>query len=117
VPRSPKLWEHAPSTGKVRSVISRSGVAVALSGGLAPTGSITFTVFGPEPSPPSSCSAAGKRVGTAAVSGNATYHPSAGFTPSEAGDYWWYARYGGDASDRSAASKCGALTAKTVVHP
>ena len=31
------------------------------------------------------------------------------------GEYWWYASYGGDTSDNSTASLCGAGMAKTVV--
>jgi hypothetical protein len=49
------------------------------------------------------------------VSGDGTYHPSAGFTPASPGRYWWYASYGGDPSDNPAASACGASMAQTVV--
>ena len=43
------------------------------------------------------------------------YHPSGGFTPSRAGDYWWYASYGGDADNSPAAATCGASMAETVI--
>jgi hypothetical protein len=33
------------------------------------------------------------------------------------GHYWWYASYGGDASDNPAASTCGPSMAETVVYP
>jgi hypothetical protein len=56
-------------------------------------------------------------VGTASVAGNATYNPSAAFTPSAAGDYWWYASYGGDANNNPASSSCGAGMAETVISP
>jgi hypothetical protein len=49
------------------------------------------------------------------VSGNGTYSPSAGFIPSSAGGYWWYASYGGDSFNNVANSGCGALMAETVV--
>jgi hypothetical protein len=49
------------------------------------------------------------------VSGNGTYHPSAALVPSKPGDYWWYASYGGDASNSPAASACGASMTETVV--
>ena len=57
----------------------------------------------------------GTTVGTATVSGNATYHPSAGYTPTAAGNYWWYASYGGDSNNNPAASTCGSGMSETVV--
>jgi hypothetical protein len=110
-PASPGLSVSAPGTGTTGTGIVPAG---ALSAGAAPSGTITFTVFGPQSSPPSSCSG-GTTVGTAAVPGNGTYQPSVAFTPSSAGDYWWYASYGGDTSDNPAASTCGAGMPETVV--
>ena len=49
------------------------------------------------------------------MAGNATYHPSAGYTPGAAGDYWWYASYGGDANNTTATSTCGSTMSETVV--
>jgi hypothetical protein len=74
-----------------------------------------FKVFGPQSSAPSSCGSGGATVATASVTGNGTYNPSAGFTPSGAGNYWWYASYGGDSNNNAAASTCGASMAETVV--
>jgi hypothetical protein len=76
---------------------------------------MTVTVFGPQASAPTSCSSGGTVVGTAIVAGAGTYHPSAGFTPSAAGTYFWYASYGGDASNASSSSVCGAAMAETTV--
>jgi len=45
--------------------------------------------------------------------GNGTYHASAGFTPSQAGTYWWVVSAPADANNNAAASACGAT--KTVV--
>src|SRR5436305_1576161 len=71
------------------------------------SGTVTFTVFGPQASAPSTCTSGGTTVGTATVSGNATYHPGAGFTPASAGTYWWYASYGvGRASCRASGCRC-----------
>jgi hypothetical protein len=53
-------------------------------------------------------------VGTATVSGNGTYHPAAGFTPTTAGTYWWYASYGGDSSNGASNSTCGTGMTSTV---
>ena len=105
----------APSTGNLGTPISPSSVPATLAGGAAPTGTITFTVFGPQASPPTSCTSGGTTVGTATVSGNASYYPSSGFDPSATGTYWWYASYGGDTGDSPATSTCGVGMASTVV--
>jgi hypothetical protein len=94
--------------------IAAGSISAALSGGTSPTGTITFKVFGPQASAPSTCTSGGTTVGTAAASGNGTYHPSAGFTPSTAGTYWWYASYGGDTNNAASNSTCGAGMASTV---
>ena len=87
-------------------------------GGTGPdaTGTITFTVFGPQATAPTTCTTGGTTVGTGTtVAGNATYNPSAGYTPGAAGDYWWYASYGGDANNNTATSTCGSTMSETVV--
>jgi hypothetical protein len=50
------------------------------------------------------------------VSGNGTYHPTAGFTPAVGGTYWWYASYSGDASNSASSSACGVAMASTAVQ-
>jgi hypothetical protein len=114
---SPSLSASAPANVAFGSPIAASSVSAALSGGAGPTGTVTFTVFGPQATAPSSCTSGGTTVGTASVSGDGTYHPSAGFSPPSVGNYWWYASYAGDASDNAAASTCGASMAETVVAP
>ena len=109
---SPSLSMTAPSTGTVGTQIAASSLSAVLSGGSSPTGTITFAVYGPQTSPPASCSSGGP---TASVSGNGTYHPGFGFSPSQAGDYWWYATYNADINNNPAQSACGASMAKTVV--
>jgi hypothetical protein len=116
-PVSPMLSVRAPAKQLVGSRISPSSVAATLSAGSAPTGKLTFIVFGPLPSALTSCSAGGTIVGTANVIANGTYHPSAGFSPTHAGDYWWYARYSGDTTDNPTSSACGPSMAKTAVVP
>jgi hypothetical protein len=101
---------------------SVAGVAITPSATLsgattapAPTGSITFAVFGPQASPPSSCTGAGwTTVGTpASVIANGSYSASATYTPTAAGTYWWYESYGGDAHNAPSNSGCS-LTSTTV---
>jgi hypothetical protein len=117
-PTSPRLSAKATSSGTVGKPIAASAVTATLSLGAGPVGTIRFRVFGPQRSAPRSCLAGGRIVGGAVtVSGNRAYHPTAGFTPTAAGTYWWYASYSGDPSDKAAASACGPSMAKTVVAP
>lgn len=111
---TPTLTATAPSTLAFGSTLDAGSISADLSGGASPTGTITFTVFA-RATAPSSCDLGGHTVGTASVSANGTYHPDQGFAPKQAGDYWWYASYSGDASDNPAASTCGAGMAETVV--
>jgi hypothetical protein len=55
-------------------------------------------------------------VGSATVSGNGTYNPSAGYTPTSAGTYWWYASYSGDATNAPSNSACGSTMTKTYLY-
>lgn len=112
---SPSLTLSAPSADTPGQTIAPFSLSASLSGGSAPTGSINFKVFGPQPSAPSDCSSGGTSLGSATVPGTGSYNPSNGFTPSQTGDYWWYASYGGDSSNNSADSGCGTQMAETVV--
>jgi hypothetical protein len=112
---TPTLSTSGPLGGVVGSPITASSISAALAGGSAPTGTITFTVFGPQASPPSSCTSGGTTVGTASVNGSGMYQPSGALTPVAPGEYWWFASYNGDAGDEPATSACGALMAQTLV--
>ncbi len=107
----------APASGTAGSAIAAASIGSTLSGATAGAGgSITFTVFGPQASAPTSCASGGTQVGSAVtVSGSGTYHPSAGYTPSSAGTYWWYASYAGDANNAASNSTCGTGMTSTVV--
>ena len=78
--------------------------AATLKSGFAPTGEITFRLFGPtDPS----CSGTPVFTSAAAVNGNGVYN-SEGFTPTESGTYRWVAMYSGDANNRPAGpGRCG----------
>ena len=115
---SPTVTSTGPGTGTAGTAIAATNISSVLAGGTtapAVSGTTTFTVFGPQASAPTTCTTGGTTVGTATVNGNATYHPSAGFTPTTAGDYWWYASYGGDTNNNTATSTCGAGMSETVV--
>jgi hypothetical protein len=116
VPRTtPALAVSGPMGATAGSPVSGSSISATLGEGSSPTGTITFTVFGPQSAPPSSCASGGATVGTASVNGDGIYQSSAGFTPPSPGEYWWYASYSGSAGDEPAASACGALMAQTLV--
>jgi hypothetical protein len=82
----------------------------------APSGSISFSVFGPQASAPTTCTGTGwSTVGTSVtVTANGTYPASASYTPTAAGTYWWYASYAGDTYNTASNSGCAATS--TVVH-
>jgi hypothetical protein len=113
-PASPSLAAAGPATAITGQAIAPSDIAAVLSSGAQPTGTVSFVVVGPQSTPPSGCGG-GTALGATTVAGNGTYHPPSGFTPSSAGDYRWYASYGGDLGDDQTASTCGASMAETVV--
>jgi len=112
----------APALGTVGSPISASSLVATAVAGHAPTGTIRFDVFGPQPAPPTSCAAGTTAPGTTVVSlGNATvsgpagYSPPTGFTPANPGHYWWYASYTGDSGNAPLTTPCGPGMPETVV--
>jgi hypothetical protein len=116
-PATPSLSVSVPSSGTAGNSISAASVSATLSAGASPTGSLTFKVFGPQSSAPTSCTSGGTTVGSpVTVSGNGISNPSAGFTPPSAGDYWWFASYTGDSNNSPASSSCGASMAETAVQ-
>jgi hypothetical protein len=105
-----------PASGAQGTAIPASSITGTLSGGALPTGTITFRVFGPAATAPTSCPSSWQLVGTAIVLGNGAYHPPSGFTPaSGGGNYWWYASYSGDGNNGGSSSTCGTGMAVTVV--
>jgi hypothetical protein len=107
-PAQPTLSVSAPVSGTVGVPVGTGSISAMLTGGASPTGTIHFTVFGPQPSPPTSCTSGGTSIGTSSPAGDGSYHPSGSFSPPAAGHYWWYASYGGDGGNSAAASACGA---------
>jgi hypothetical protein len=87
----------------------------SLTGGNAPTGTITFRLYGP--SATSVCNA-GNLVFTSsavAVNGSGTYGSAPGFTPTAAGTYRWIASYSGDANNAAVAGACGDTNESVVI--
>jgi hypothetical protein len=94
----PALSTKPSGSVPVGGSISDSATVV---GGSAPTGSVTFTLYGP--GDPGCATPLAVRTGTltgaTATSGNVT--------AATAGTYNWVARYGGDAHNAAALSSCG----------
>ena len=78
--------------------------AATLHAGLKPTGSITFSLFGPDDP---TCSAAPIFTSSTQVSGDGAYN-SERFTPTASGTYRWTATYSGDTNNHAAGpTRCG----------
>ena len=90
-----------------------SDTAVLLSGGVNPTGTITFKLYGPNDA---TCTGAAIFTSTVPVVGNGTY-VSGSFTPVLAGIYRWIANYSGDANNNGTANACNAANENMVVVP
>src|SRR6202034_1779077 len=115
---APTLTTTGPATGTAGTAITAANIssALAASSGTNATGTVTFKVFGPQTTAPTTCTTGGTAVGTGTtVTGNGAYNPTAGYTPTTVGDYWWYASYGGDTNNVAATSTCGATMSETVV--
>ena len=87
-----------------------SDIAV-VSGGDAPTGTITFELFGPADS---DCRRPPVLRAAVAVNGNASYQ-SPPFVPATPGDYQWVASYSGDGNNQARAGACPAPEETTAV--
>jgi hypothetical protein len=85
--------------------------AALLSGGVSPTGSITFSLYGPNNA---TCTGAPIFTATAPVAGNGAYG-SGNFTTASAGTYRWIANYSGDANNSATANACNAANETVAV--
>jgi len=82
-----------------------------LGGGLSPTGTITFQLFGPDNV---SCTGTPAFTSTVTVAGDGSYD-SANFTPSSAGVYRWIASYSGDAANAASATACNDSNESVII--
>jgi uncharacterized repeat protein (TIGR01451 family) len=105
----------APTLTTQASPSVQTGEAISdmatLSGGAAPTGTITFYVYGPDDS---TCGSSPAFSSAATVSGNGQYN-SASFFPTAAGTYYFVANYSGDANNKAIASACNEANESVVV--
>jgi hypothetical protein len=96
----------SPSSAVVGDVIKDTAT---LSGGDNPTGSITWHLYSD-----SACTSLVDTV-TVAVHGDGTYTASPGFTTTDAGVYYWVAKYSGDANNTAVSTNCGDPNEETSV--
>jgi hypothetical protein len=106
-PVTPAIVTNATPTAPVGQPISDTAT---LSGGVNPTGTITFTLF----NNPTCTGAPVFTSAPIAVNGNGPYN-SGNFTPTTAGSYNWIAAYSGDANNNPVTTACGAPNETTVV--
>ena len=85
--------------------------AATLSGGASPTGTLTFTLFGPDDP---TCSRPAVRPLADPVNGDGSY-ASGAVTPTAAGTYQWTVAYSGDGANAPASTGCGAPGASVSV--
>lgn len=113
---SPKPPPPPPTLTTVASPGAPAGTPVhdtaVLSGGMDPTGTITFRVYGPSDA---GCTGIPAAISSVAVShGNGSYD-SDPFTPLAAGTYRWVASYSGDENNGSVDTHCGDANETVVV--
>jgi len=94
------ITTEATPAAPVGTPISDTAV---LSGGVAPTGFITFDLYGPDDE---LCTGQPIFSSEVPVSGNGSY-VSGPFTPTVPGTYFWIASYDGDAANTPATGVCG----------
>jgi hypothetical protein len=105
-PSHPELSTTASVPGRIGRRHQRQAAglpiydAADLSGGSAPTGEITFLLYGPNDA---TCSSTPVFTTATEVRGNGTYN-SERFVPTEAGTYRWVAAYSGDTDNRPVGS-------------
>ncbi|MFO1284217.1 MAG: IPTL-CTERM sorting domain-containing protein [Burkholderiales bacterium] len=113
---TPTLATSASAGGAIGVAVTDSAtLSNTSSATVAPTGSITFTLYGPNPTP--LCS--GNQVFATTISpiGGNGPHVSASFQPTTAGTYYWIASYSGDTNNNPVAGACGDSGEAVVINP
>lgn len=107
---SPTMTTTASPTTGTASTSMTTGDSATLTGGITPTGSVTFTLYSD-----ATCSTAVSGMsGSGTVSGSAASW-SKSWTPPTAGTYYWKAVYGGDDHNNSYTTACGGTNEEVVV--
>ncbi|MEY2510769.1 MAG: hypothetical protein QOE26_1532 [Verrucomicrobiota bacterium] len=107
--KSPTITSNASATVALGGSVSDTATLAA---GFNPSGTITFSLYGPNDS---NCGAAAVFTSSVPVNaGNATYG-SGNFTPSATGIYRWVASYGGDTNNNPVGGQCNDANAFVTV--
>lgn len=109
-PASPNIVTQATASVTIDSPISDTAT---LSGGVNPTGTITFNLYGPNDA---DCSGNPVYTDTVQVNNGNGNYPSGNFTPQAVGTYRWTAHYSGDSNNQAADSPCNAEHESSVVN-
>ena len=105
---------QATSTATLGSAISDTATVTGAPAAAVPTGTVTFTLFGP--GNPTCTGAPIFTSGTQPLAGGPPPTANSGlFTPSTPGSYNWVAVYSGDANYASVTSPCGAPNETSTV--
>ena len=121
-PAKPTITTTAGADQVIGTTGSDLTDTATLAGGISPTGTISFSLYGPFASDPTGNAAActaGNLVGTVTnpdVNGNGSYDSPA-VTVTAAGYYVWVASYGGDDDNESATHACGLESEVVNVTP
>jgi hypothetical protein len=111
-PGQPTIVTTATPSTTVGQPISDTAVITPPSGGPAPTGTVSFSVYGPN-NP--TCSGTPVFTSIVPVAGSPATASSGPFTPAAPGTYQWVATYSGDVNYSPATSPCGAPNETSVV--
>src|SRR5437016_222422 len=103
------MTTSATATQTARETIQDTAT---LSGGTSPTGTISFSLYGPNDL---SCGGSATSAGSATVSGNGSYSSSA-VTENVAGTYRWIASYSGDANNNGFTTTCNEAGETSTVN-
>jgi uncharacterized repeat protein (TIGR01451 family) len=107
---NPTISTSATESVTIGGAIHDSAI---LAGGVNPTGTITFTLYGPNDA---SCTGQAAYSTSVSVSGNGTYGPVS-FTPTAVGTYTWIAAYSGDANNNAVTGLCSDAGETDTVNP
>src|SRR5207244_908459 len=106
---SPTMTTSATATDRTSGAKENTAT---LSGGTSPTGTISFSIYGPNDA---TCSGSATSAGSATVSGNGSYSSSA-MTENVAGAYRWIASYSGDANNNGFTTTCNEAGETSTVN-
>ncbi len=108
VKASPSISTVASNTVVIGSAVSDGAT---LANGYNPTGTITFNLYGPNPT---NCT--GTPVFSDSENVSNAGAASGNFTPLTAGTYYWLASYSGDPNNNAITAVCGATTETVIVQ-